>query len=127
LVLFLAGCSTDVQFCVIDATTASVLPGVKVKVRRVTSLTYFERKPNEREVGVTDAHGLITVKLTTNDEVYFCTNGYYWAVAALSAADKATIASPFPPTGTPWVSPRQVTTNRTGQVKVALLPLPGRL
>jgi hypothetical protein len=121
--LLLAGCAHQLQFRVVDAASGNALPGATVKVRRVTSFTYFHREPNARDVGSTDANGLITVPgITAKNDVRFDAPDHFGAVAALIENDKVRINSPISAPMTPWVSPQQTVTNSDGIIVVPLKP-----
>jgi hypothetical protein len=121
--LLLVGCAHQLQFRVVDAASGNALPGATVKIRRVTSFTYFHREPNEREVGSTDANGLITVPgITAKDDVHFKAPDHFGAVAALTENNKVKINSPISAPMTPWVSPQQTVTNSNGLIVIPLKP-----
>ncbi len=125
--LLLLGCAHRLQFCVIDASSGNALPCADVTVRRVTSFTYFQRKPNEREIGSTDINGVIIVTgITASDIVSFQAKNYFGAVVALVENNQVRINSPISPPMTPWVTARQILTNRDGIIVIPLMSLLNR-
>lgn len=121
--LLSVGCAHQLQFCVVDASSGKALPGASVKVRRVTSFTYFHREPNERDVGSTDANGLITVLgITAKDDLHFSAPDHFSAVAALTKNNKVSINSPISAPMAPSFSPQQTVTNSDGLIVIPLKP-----
>ncbi len=95
--MLLAGCAHVLQFRVTDASSGSVISGVKVKIREGSSFSYFYREPHEREVGSTDTNGIITLRAINNkDTVFFRAPGYRGAVAGFVGLGKVGIV-PNPP------------------------------
>ena len=119
------GCAHQLRFRVVDASSGNVLPGANVKVRRVTSFTYFQRTANEREIGSADTNGLITVPgITTRDIVSFDAPGHFEAAAALIKNGKVSIDWPISPSSGNWVYyPHKTVTNIGDIIVIQLVPL----
>lgn len=125
--LLLVGCAHQLQFRVVDAASGNALPGATVKIRRVTSFTYFHRQPNERNAGSTDVDGFITVPgITAKDDVHFNAPDHFGAVAALTENNKVRINSPISAPMTPCVSTQQTMTSSDGLIVIPLMPQSGK-
>ena len=121
--LFLVGCAHQLQFRVVDASSGSALLGTNVKRRKVTSFSYFYRTLREREVGSTDANGMITVPgVTSKDVIHFDAPGYRGAAAGLAGNDTVRISWALSPPMTPWTPSRLIVTNSDGIIIIPLMP-----
>jgi hypothetical protein len=123
--LLLVGCAHQLQFRVVDGASGNALPGATVKVRRVTSFTYFHA--DVRDIGSSDVDGFITVPgITSKDNVHFSAPDHFGAVVALIENSKVRINSPISVPMTPFVSPQQTMTSSDGLIVIPLMPQSGK-
>jgi hypothetical protein len=84
--LLFVGCAHQLQFRVVDASSANGLADVNVKIQKGSSFSYFYRSPHEHTIGRTNTNGFITVSgVSSKDEVFFDMQGYYGASAGFVA------------------------------------------
>jgi hypothetical protein len=121
--LLWTGCAHQLNFQVVDASSGRPLAGAAVSVRRVTRLTYFQRKQGPHQIGITDKNGAVTaIGIDRKDDIHFEAPGHFGAVAALMENGKVRINSPFSAPMEPWVSPRQTVFDSRSVINVPLFP-----
>ena len=119
--LLLLGCAHEFEFLTVDASTGSVLSGVDVKRRKVTSFSYFEHELGEKAVGSTDNQGLITLRgVTTKDVIYFDATGYRGAAVALEKHGVVKISWSISPPMAPFTTARLIVTNTAEPIIIPL-------
>jgi hypothetical protein len=119
-----SGCAQQLSFQAVDSSTGLAVPGVEVKRREVTSLSYFHHTLREHAVGSTDAKGMITVPaVTSKNVIQFNAPGYRGAAAGLTDKGRIKVSWALSPAMTPWSASRQLITNIESTITIPLEPL----
>jgi len=128
--MLLAGCTHQLQFRAVNASSGAALSEVTVKIEERGATSYFNRERHIREAGTTDTNGLVVLNgITGKHLIYFQASGYRPALAALDETDRVKISwfladNPFagsPPYG-PWTSSGSIATNLKEIIIIPLKP-----
>lgn len=121
--LLLVGCTHQLQFHVVEASTGNNLTNVRVKLRDAYSM-FSHGPPTERDVGLTDTNGLITVSgVSSRQSILFWSQDFRGAIAGFVARDRVG-HRPDPPLNVDTLWREQTVVDSSGIIVITLQPKP---
>lgn len=81
----MAGCAQSIRFQSVDAESRMPVANVAVETRHVSAFEYFKRERRMTQIGFTDDHGEIIVRLRERTIVSFSKEGYFPTLAGIES------------------------------------------